>query len=150
MPTMLVRQSALDAIRSQGRFLPPGTPDLETRHVATKDIASSATKLLTYRSRTGQGGLAVLGPEDISFDETAAGMSEVLGRLIRFQPITSEAYRSQLIQHGANEVFADQLTRMFIAKANGLDDAEARTKEDTTPITFLQSCREVLKPAFEG
>ena len=36
---------------------------------------------------------------------------------------------------------------MAAAKNNGLDNAEPRTPENTTPTSFRQWCEEVLKPA---
>jgi hypothetical protein len=36
---------------------------------------------------------------------------------------------------------------MMIAKDRGLDNAEPRTPESTTPTSFRQWCVEVLKPA---
>ncbi len=135
-------------IKSEGRFFLPGIPDLKTRHVATQDIGLSGARLLLDKTWTGQGGLAVLGPEDLSFNDMALILSDVLGRDIRFQQVSGDAYKAQLIQHGANAIFADGLSMMFVAKANGLDDAEPRTPENTTPTTFRQWCEEVFKPAF--
>lgn len=37
-----------------------------------------------------------------------------------------------------------------VAKDAGLDNAEPRTPEATTPTTFRQFCEEVLKPAVLG
>lgn len=137
----------VEPIKNQGMFFLPGRPDLKTRHVATRDIASSGAKLLLDRSWSGQGGLAALGPEDLSFNDMAAIMTDVLGKPIRFRPITGESYRAQLMQSGANEIFAEGLAKMYVAKENGLDDAEPRTAENTTPTSFRQWCEEVLKPA---
>lgn len=36
---------------------------------------------------------------------------------------------------------------MMLAKEAGVDNAEPRTPEVTTPTTFRQWCEEVLKPA---
>jgi hypothetical protein len=36
---------------------------------------------------------------------------------------------------------------MLVAKNNGLDNAEPRTAEATTPTSFRQWCEEVLKSA---
>ena len=95
----------------------------------------------------GQGGCAVLGPEDLSFTDMAGIMSDVLGKTVRFQQVSPEAYKAQLIQHGANAVFAQGLVDMLIAKDNGLDNVEPRTTENTTPTSFRQWCGEVLKRA---
>ena len=37
-----------------------------------------------------------------------------------------------------------------VAKDKGLDNAEPRTPENTTPTSFRQWCEEVLKPAVLG
>jgi len=137
----------LEPIKHQGMFFATYPPDFKTRFAATRDIAASAARLLLDRSWTGQGGLAVLGPEDLSSDDMAAIMTEVLGKPIRFQQISGEALKAQLMQSGANEVFAQGIENMFAAKAAGLDNAEPRTAENTTPTSFRQWCEEVLKPA---
>jgi uncharacterized protein YbjT (DUF2867 family) len=59
--------------------------------VAAREIALSGAKLLLDRSWTDQGGLAVPGPEDLSFDDMAAIMTDVIGKPIRFQSIPGEA-----------------------------------------------------------
>jgi uncharacterized protein YbjT (DUF2867 family) len=141
--------SQMPAIKNEGKFFLPGVPELKSRHVATQDIATSGVRLLLDKSWSGQGGLAVLGPEELSFNDMASILSDVLGREIRFQRVTGEAYKTQLIQHGANATFANGLAEMFIAKANGLDDVEPRSLENTTPTTFRQWCEETFRPVFE-
>ncbi len=139
--------SQVEPLKRQGMFFATYPPEFKTRFAATRDIAASAARLLLDRSWTGQGGLAVLGPEDLSSDDMAAIMTEVLGKPIRYQQISGEAFKAQLVQHGANEVLAQGLADMFAAKVNGLDNAEPRTAENTTPTTFRQWCEEALKPA---
>jgi hypothetical protein len=46
-----------------------------------------------------------------------------------------------------SEAMAQGMADMATAKNNGLDNAEPRTPESTTPTTFRQWCEEVLKPA---
>ena len=145
MENMLMQ---LQALKHQGAFFLPASPDKKMPLVATRDIAASGTRLLLDPSWTGQGGLAVLGPEDLSFNDLAAIMTEVLGKSIRFQSIPGEAYKAQLVQHGAAEAFAQGLVDMMAAKDQGMDNAVLRTAENTTPTSFRQWCEEVLKPAF--
>jgi predicted fused transcriptional regulator/phosphomethylpyrimidine kinase len=76
----------------------------------------------------------------------AAIMSDVLGKPIRYQQVPGEAYKAQLMKFGASEHFAQRLVDMHVAKDNGLDSAEPRTAENTTPTSFRQWCEEVLKP----
>jgi uncharacterized protein YbjT (DUF2867 family) len=136
-----------EPIKHQGMFFLPLPGDLKTRHVSTRDIASSGAKLLLDKSWTGQGGLAVLGPEDLSLNDMAAIMTDLLRKPVRFQQIPGEAYKAQLMKFGASEVFAQSLINMMAAKSDGLDNAESRTAENTTPTSFRQWCEEVLKPA---
>ena len=147
MENMLMQ---LQALKHQGKFFLPASPDKKLPLVATRDIAASGTRLLLDPSWTGQGGLAVLGPEDLSFNGMAAIMTETLGKPIRFQSIPGDAYKAQLMQHGATEVFAQGLVDMMEAKDQGMDNAEPRTAENTTPTSFRQWCEEVLKPAVLG
>ncbi|MGO9436147.1 MAG: NmrA family NAD(P)-binding protein [Terracidiphilus sp.] len=139
---------AIPSLKQYGVFSNSGRPDVKAPFVATRDIAATGVKLLLDRSWTGQGGVAVLGPEDLSFDDMAAIMTDVLGKPIRFQSLTGEDYKAQLLKFGASEAFAQGLVEMHAAKDGGLDLAEPRTPENTTPTTFRQWCEEVLKPAF--
>lgn len=134
-------------IKSEGAFYLPCRPDLKVPLAATRDIAGSAVRLLLDRSWTGQGWLAVLGPEDLSLNDVAAIMSDVLGRPVRYRQVPAEAYKAQLIRYGANEVFAQGLIDMFAAKDAGIDNTVPRDAENTTPTSFRQWCEEVLKPA---
>ena len=137
----------VQALKQQGMFFMPASGDFKTPQVATRDVAASGVKLLLDPSWTGQGGVAVLGPEDLSFNDMAAIMTETLGKPIRFQSVPGEAYKAQLIQYGANEVFAQGIVDMMAAKDQGMDNAEPRTVENTTPTSFRQWCEEVLKSA---
>ena len=120
MENMLMQ---LQALKHQGAFFLPASPDKKMPLVATRDIADSGTRLLLDSSWKGQGGLAVLGSEDLSFDDMATVMTEVLGKPIRFQPISADAYKAQLMQHGAAEGFAQGLVDIMAAKDQGMDNA---------------------------
>ena len=74
-------------------------------------------------------------------------MSEVLGKSVRFQEITRETFKARLQQRGMSEAMAQGNLDMWIAYNQGLDSAEPRTPESTTPTSFRQWCEEVLKPA---
>jgi uncharacterized protein YbjT (DUF2867 family) len=141
---------SLDSLRAQSTFAGPGRPDVKAPLVATRDIAAVGARLLRDRSWTGGGGVAVLGPEDLSFDERATILSDVLGRPVRYQQVPADAYAAQLMKHGASEGFARGLLDMVAEKDRGLDLSEPRTPENTTPTSFRQWCSEVLVPALHG
>ena len=137
----------LEPIKTKGIFFSPIDGDRKLPACATRDIASVAAKLLLDRSWIGHGHVAVLGPEDRSFNDMAQIMSEVLGKPVRFQQIPFEAYKSRFIELGMSEAMAQGMTDMAAAKNNGLDNAEPRIPQATTATSFRQWCEEVLKPA---
>jgi uncharacterized protein YbjT (DUF2867 family) len=148
MPSFMdntIRQ--VDAIKNQGMFFSPIAADRKLPTCATRDIAAVAAKLLLDDSWSGQGSVPVLGPDDLSYDDMAQIMSEVLGRPVRFQQITREAYKAGLTEHGMSEAMAQAMLDMMVAKDDGIDNAEPRTPESTTPTSFRDWCEDVLEPA---
>jgi uncharacterized protein YbjT (DUF2867 family) len=141
----LLRQVA--PIKNQGVFFSPIAGDRKLPACATRDIAAVAAKLLLDHSWSGQGSVAVLGPEDLSFNDMSRIMSEVLGKPVRYQQIPFDAYKARFIGFGMSEAMAQGMTDMAAAKNDGLDNAEPRTPENTTPTSFRRWCEEVLKPA---
>ncbi len=135
------------AIKSQGMFFDTISGDLKLPTCATRDIAAAATRLLLDHSWSGQGSVAVLGPEDLSPNDMAQIMSEVLGQPVRFQQTPNEALKARLTGFGMSEAMAQGMVDMMVAKDNGLDKAAPRTPQSTTPTSFRQWCEEVLKPA---
>jgi uncharacterized protein YbjT (DUF2867 family) len=141
----LLRQ--VQSIRNQGMFFLPISGDRKLPSCATRDIAATAARLLLDDSWSGQGHVAVLGPEDLSFNDMAQIMSEVLGQPVRFQQIPAQALKDRLTGAGMSEAMAQGTVDMMVAKDQGLDNAEPRTPESTTPTSFRQWCEDVLKPA---
>jgi hypothetical protein len=74
-------------------------------------------------------------------------MSEVLGQPVRYQQIPPQALEDRLTGTGMSDAMAQATVDMMTAKDQGLDNAEPRTPESTTPTSFRQWCEEVLKPA---
>ena len=135
-----------EPIKNQGMFFSPIDRDLKAPTCATRDIAAVAAKLLLDPSWSGQDHVAVLGPEDLSFNDMAAIMSNVLGKPVRFQQVPSEAFKDRMMSFGMSDAMAQGMIDMLTAKNKGLDNAEPRTPENTTPTSFRQWCEEVLKP----
>jgi uncharacterized protein YbjT (DUF2867 family) len=115
--------------------------------VATRDIATAASRLLLDDSWSGAGEVPLLGPEDLSFNDMAEIISEVLGKQVRFQRITFEAYKDRFVGFGMSDAMAQGMADMARAKNEGLDNAVQRTPENSTPTSFRRWCEEVLKPA---
>jgi uncharacterized protein YbjT (DUF2867 family) len=131
-------------IVEHGVYRTPLLPDLKLPHCATKDIAAAATRLLLDDTWTGHGHVAVLGPEDISSNEMAAIMGDVLGRTVHCEQTQTEALLAGLRASGASEAVVQGYYDMMTAKNNGLDEGEPRTPESSSPTSFRQWCEENL------
>jgi len=141
----ILRQVA--SIKSQGMFFSPIAGDRKLPSVATRDIAAAASRLLLDGSWSGVDEVPLLGPEDLSFNDMAEIISAVLGKEVRFQQTTFEAYKDRFLASGMSDAMAQGQTDMAWAKNEGLDNAVERTSENSTPTSFRQWCEEVLKPA---
>jgi uncharacterized protein YbjT (DUF2867 family) len=138
-----------DAIRDQGMFFLPISGDLKLPSVATRDIAAVAARLALDDSWIGQEEVPLLGPEDISFNDMADIMSEVLGKPVRYRQISFEAYKARFMEFGMSDAMAQGMTDMARAKDQGLDLIVARTADNATPTTFRQWCEDALKPIVQ-
>ncbi len=78
------------AIKNQGMFFSPIDGDRKLPAVATRDIAAAASRLLLDDSWRGTGEVSLLGPEDLSFNDMARIMSEVLATPV---PLPADHFR---------------------------------------------------------
>jgi uncharacterized protein YbjT (DUF2867 family) len=140
----------VEPIRRLGVFFAPLAGDRRHPTCATRDIAAVAARLLRDSSWTGQGSVSILGPEDLSCNDMAAIMSEVVGKPVRFEQISVEAFKAGLIERGTSEAMAQATADMMAAKNLGLDLGEQRTAQSASPTSFRTWCHEVLKPAVLG
>jgi uncharacterized protein YbjT (DUF2867 family) len=141
----LLRQ--VESIKNQGMFFDMVSGDLKQPTCATRDIATVAARLLLDHTWSGVESCPVLGPEDLSYNDMAQIMSEVLGKPVRFQQMPDEALKARLLQSGRSEAMTQGYLDMCAAYDQGLATAESRTPDSTTPTSFRQWCEEVLKPA---
>jgi uncharacterized protein YbjT (DUF2867 family) len=144
----IVRQAG--AIKNQGIFFSPISGDRKLPSVATRDIAAAATRLLLDHSWSGVEEVPMLGPEDLSFNDMAEVISDVLRTEVRYQQIPFEAYKARFVDFGMSDAMAQGMTDMAAAKNQGLDNAVMRTPQNSTPTSFRQWCEETLKPAVLG
>ncbi|MET9532591.1 NAD(P)H-binding protein [Streptomyces sp. NPDC006649] len=141
----LLRQVA--PIRDQGVFTDTVTADRTAPVAATRDIAAAAAGLLLDRSWSGAGEVPVLGPEDLSANDMARILTEVLGRPVRYERQSLGDFRAALTGYGIGNAIVDGYVDMMRAKDDGLDGGVRRTPRTASPTTFRAWCEEVLKPA---
>lgn len=138
---------AVNSIRDNGVFTDTVAADRKAPSAATRDIAAAAAGLLRDRSWTGTGSVPVLGPEDLSANDMARIISDVLGRPVRYQRQPLDEFGATLAGHGLGDAFVQGMVDMMRAKDDGLDDGVPRTAQTASPTTFRQWCEQVLKPA---
>lgn len=134
------------AIREQRAFFMTIDPDRRQPLVSSRDVAAFCARLLSDDSWEGSGEVPCLGPEDISPNEMAAVISDVLGSEISYRKIPGSALKDRLLGLGYSEAMAQAMVDMFEAKNQGLDNGEPRTEQSTTPTSFRQWCEKILSP----
>lgn len=146
----VLRQIAL--IRDQGAFYWPTPGHLKEPACATRDVAAVAARLLLDPSWTGVDSIPMLGPEDISFDEMMAIISDVIGKPVQYRLISMDDLKAMMIKRGASEGMAQAMVNMMTAKNEGMDHLMERTPSSSsdTPTRFRQWCEDILKPAISA
>lgn len=139
----------LDAIRTQGAFYLTCAGDLPLASIATRDIASTATSLLTDLSWTGQENLPVFGPDRLTPDGMAEVISRELGHPVAYHRMSMDDLASLLRSRSASDQAVKDRTEMFTAQDHGIYDADWATASPTS-TDFRTWCREVLKPAADA
>lgn len=139
-----------EPIRNQGMFFDSVPGDRRLPSCATRDIAAVASGLLLDPAWTGQENVPMPGPEDLSNEDRARIMSEVLGRTIRFQWISAADQKASLVSQGMSDAWAQGLVNMTAAVRSGIYDLDPATPRAATPTTFRQWCDEVLKPVVDA
>lgn len=122
--------------------------DLRMPWVATRDIAEVAARYLRDHTWTGQETVNVLGAEDLSYDDIAATLADVLGRPMTYTIGDRDADRQALLGYGFSEAMAQSVIDMDIAGERGINNHAARTRENSTRTTFRSFAEDALKPAL--
>ena len=135
----------VDPLKKKGMFFLSNAADQPHFTVATRDIAASAAELLLDRTWSGSESVPLIG-DNLSPNEMAEVMSQVLDRPVRFQQLTDDEYKASIVATGANSVWSQGLADMAAAENDGFYDSEPDTS-GRTPTDFRLWCAEVLKPA---
>jgi uncharacterized protein YbjT (DUF2867 family) len=118
--------------------------------VAVNDIADIALRWLVRRDWMGIRGIAVHGPEDLTYGQAAAVLERILERPVRYQEASANDYVRSLVGHGASAEYARSLAEMFTELAAGIARAETRTHESTTPMTLAAWAASELVPLIDS
>ena len=92
----------------------------------------------------------MLGPEELSFNQMAKVMSEVLDKPVQFREISSDSMKAGLCSLGQSEAMAQGVVDMWSAIRDGIYSHEARSSETMLTTAFPDWCKEVLAPALQS
>ena len=143
----IARQS--ESLKTKGVFFGVTPSDLKAPACATRDIAQVAAELLLDPAWSGVEEVPVLGPEDLSPNETAAILTDVLGKQVSYQEMAMQDFKSMLTGR-MSEGMAQAMVDMMVAKNEGSDHLVTRSTAASTPTTFRTWCETVLKPALQS
>ena len=138
----------LGAMRESGTFFGPIDPEKKLPFTATRDIAIAASRLLGDGEWQGQEDVPVLGPENLSFNDQAAIISQVTERPVRYQQIAYDRFKQQFLERGASESVAQGYVDMYRAKDQGMDNEAPRRPEGVGRTSFRDFCEQVMRPSF--
>lgn len=147
LPTFM--DNILRQVAAIGNGVLPGTlpPGFRMPWIATKDIAALAAGCLLDRTWTGQDSIESLGGEDLSHQDIADVLTDVLGTPVRYRLGERAAVKQFLVGRGVSEAMAQSVVDMDLAAERGINNATRRTPENTTPTTFRAFAEETVKPA---
>ena len=118
--------------------------------VAVSDIADAVLRWLVRRDWTGIAGVAVLGPQDLSFSQATAVMERILERPVRYKEASANHYVQTLVGCGASAEYARSLVEMYAELARGIARTEPRAVESTTATTLAAWTERELLPLVES
>lgn len=149
MPSLMDNiKRQVQLIKDRGIFTSPIPGDYAMPTCSTDDVAAVAARVLTDESWDGTGEVPILGPADLSFDDMAEIISDVLGKAVTFRQVSGQGFYERMTSIGMSGAMANALLDMAIAKADGLDQTVQRTPEASSPTTFREWCETDLKPSL--
>jgi uncharacterized protein YbjT (DUF2867 family) len=144
----IVRQTGV--IKDKGMFFGPIRSTRKLPLTGTRDMAAAAARLLGDDTWSGQEEVPVLGPEDLSFDDQAAIISDIVSRPVRYLQISFDEFKRQFLNRGASESAAQGYVDMYRSKDEGIDNAALRTRKNTGSTSFRMFCEQTLKPVLSA
>jgi len=142
--------SQLWSINRRGLISYPMPRHIPIPMTATADIADVALRWLVRRDWKGIDGIAVHGPEDLTYSQAAADIERILERPVRYEEASANQYVATLVAAGASAGYAHSLVGMFCELAQGITRAEPRTAESTTRTTLATWATKELLSRIES
>ena len=119
--------------------------------IDVRDIVDVAAKVLTEAGHEGKT-YDLTGPESISAQDIAAGLSKALGKEVKYVDVPPEAAREAMLGMGMSEWLADANNEYFKALSEGLGDFTTNDVEAVTghPARSYETFARDFAQAFSG
>jgi uncharacterized protein YbjT (DUF2867 family) len=135
----------LKLIKEMGINGATADPDHEIPMVATKDVASIASKYLASQAFSGKSVQPVLGDRNYSFKEFTRIIGNAIGKPdLQYVQFPVEQSKKAMIGMGLSSDVAADITDMETALKNGIMNYERRTSENSSPTSAETFAREVF------
>jgi uncharacterized protein YbjT (DUF2867 family) len=129
-----------------------GMGDGKLGMIDTRDVAEIAAKILTERNHNGRV-YDLTGPGSVSFHDIARSLSTVLGREIKYIPVSVEAVEDAIRQMGMGDWFAKIMGQYSKAYSEGWGDFTTSDVKDLTGHEALSIDRflgDIMAPALSS
>jgi uncharacterized protein YbjT (DUF2867 family) len=137
----------LDPIQRAGVISLPLSGDTRFPMIACHDIARVAVQRLTEAKWTGQNVQELHGAADVSFNEVAEALTDVLGKKITYVRCDPKEFRQIMLDNSMSENAADAMLELYDAADSGLiKPTQQRSAKTTTPTNLLEFLHESLLP----
>lgn len=116
--------------------------------VAPRDIAEVGALTLLNTSWQGHRVQAVHGPQDLSWNDVAALLTDLTGRHVRAHQISDDLMRQQYLEAGMPPAMADSVLGMSTGLRDDFQAEQLRTVISTTPTSLAGWLQDELIPAL--
>ena len=140
----------LETIKAQGAIYQPFAADVPIPWVAARDIAAVAVRCLRDTTWDGQSAIPVVGAADVTMNEAATILSDVLGKPVRYHQASDAQTEAVLLGIGSAPGFIGSYLEYARAVSGGAFALDARTADGTTATTLREWAASNLLPALGG
>ena len=133
-------------IVSRGVVSYPSPGSVPVPMVAAADVADAALRWLVRQDWRGIAGIAVHGPECLTFHRIAENMERVLERPVRYEEASANRFVQSLLKSGKSAGFARSRIEMFAELARGIARVEPGMIVARTPTTVGRWLENVFLP----
>jgi uncharacterized protein YbjT (DUF2867 family) len=138
-------------IRAMGNAAGPLRPDLRIPMIAARDIGAVAADVLLHPTIHGKQVRELHGQRDLTYTEVTAAIGKAISKPdLKYTQLTSDQFRSNLVQTGMSEQVAALLAEMVEAlNAGKAHPLESRNPQNTTPTSYETFVAESFIPAYQ-